>query len=182
MRVLGVESDAVNALPCRLSLTQVGAAPGPAQLGFQPVVGAREERRVRHVRPRLPEVAPQEPQPVAQRARVPAPPQQPEPFPPQPRHQSFPYETGVRLLDRPHHELHRAQPLHAPRHQVPVHPRDLVTLGVTPVVNAMLDDPYLLRQHHTWLGTWQARAAGHSLGQELALSRDGELQQPPDDR
>jgi len=36
----------------------------------------------------------------------------------------------------------------------------LLTLGVTPVVNAMLDDPYLLRQHHVWLGTWQARAAG----------------------
>ena len=37
---------------------------------------------------------------------------------------------------------------------------NLLTLGVTPVVNAMLDDPYLLRQHHTWLGTWQVRAAG----------------------
>jgi len=36
---------------------------------------------------------------------------------------------------------------------------DLLTLGVTPVVNAMLDDPYLLRQQHTWLGTWQVRAA-----------------------
>lgn len=36
----------------------------------------------------------------------------------------------------------------------------LLTLGVTPVVSAMLDDPYLLRQHHVWLGTWQARAAG----------------------
>lgn len=38
--------------------------------------------------------------------------------------------------------------------------RDVLTLGVTPVVNAMLDDPYLLREHHTWLGTWQTRAAG----------------------
>lgn len=37
---------------------------------------------------------------------------------------------------------------------------DLLTLGVTPVVNAMMDDPYLLREHHTWLGTWQVRAAG----------------------
>ena len=35
----------------------------------------------------------------------------------------------------------------------------LLTLGVTPVVHAMLDDPYLLRQQHTWLGTWQVRAA-----------------------
>ncbi len=37
---------------------------------------------------------------------------------------------------------------------------DVLTLGVTPVVAAMLDDPYLLREHHTWLGTWQVRAAG----------------------
>ncbi|MDQ1713615.1 MAG: 1,4-alpha-glucan branching enzyme [Frankiaceae bacterium] len=37
---------------------------------------------------------------------------------------------------------------------------DLLTLGVTPVVNAMLDDPYLLAAQHTWLGTWQVRAAG----------------------
>jgi 1,4-alpha-glucan branching enzyme len=37
---------------------------------------------------------------------------------------------------------------------------DVLTLGVTPVVNAMLDDPYLLAAHHTWLGTWQVRAAG----------------------
>ena len=36
---------------------------------------------------------------------------------------------------------------------------DVLTLGVTPVVNAMLDDAYLLRQHHTWLGGWQVRAA-----------------------
>jgi 1,4-alpha-glucan branching enzyme len=35
----------------------------------------------------------------------------------------------------------------------------VLTLGVTPVVAAMLDDPYLLRQQHTWLGTWQVRAA-----------------------
>ncbi|HVF20035.1 MAG TPA: 1,4-alpha-glucan branching protein, partial [Mycobacteriales bacterium] len=37
--------------------------------------------------------------------------------------------------------------------------RDVLTLGVTPVVNAMLDDPYLLREQHTWLGYWQTRAA-----------------------
>ncbi|MGH3344152.1 MAG: 1,4-alpha-glucan branching protein domain-containing protein, partial [Carbonactinosporaceae bacterium] len=38
--------------------------------------------------------------------------------------------------------------------------RDLVTLGVTPVLAAQLDDPYCLRQFHTWLGFWQARAEG----------------------
>ena len=36
--------------------------------------------------------------------------------------------------------------------------RDVLTLGVTPVVAAMLDDPYLLREFHLWLGDWQARA------------------------
>jgi len=38
--------------------------------------------------------------------------------------------------------------------------RDQVTLGVTPVVAAMLDDPYLLRELHTWAGFWQVRAEG----------------------
>ena len=38
--------------------------------------------------------------------------------------------------------------------------RGLVTLGVTPVVAAMLDDPYLLRELHTWAGFWQVRAQG----------------------
>ncbi len=37
---------------------------------------------------------------------------------------------------------------------------DLLTLGVTPVLAAQLDDPYALREHHTWLGFWQARAEG----------------------
>jgi 1,4-alpha-glucan branching enzyme len=36
--------------------------------------------------------------------------------------------------------------------------RELVTLGVTPVVGAQLDDPYCLREFHTWLGFWRARA------------------------
>jgi 1,4-alpha-glucan branching enzyme len=38
--------------------------------------------------------------------------------------------------------------------------RDLLTLGVTPVVAAMLDDPYCLRELHTWTGLWQLRAEG----------------------
>jgi 1,4-alpha-glucan branching enzyme len=36
--------------------------------------------------------------------------------------------------------------------------RDVLTLGVTPVLAAQLDDAYLLRQFHTWLGFWQVRA------------------------
>ncbi len=42
--------------------------------------------------------------------------------------------------------------------------RDVLTLGVTPVLHAMLDDPYVLRAQHTWLGYWQTRAV------ELAAS------------
>jgi 1,4-alpha-glucan branching enzyme len=47
--------------------------------------------------------------------------------------------------------------------------RDLVTLGVTPVVAAMLDDPYCLRELHTWAGFWQARAEGLAARPEPAL-------------
>ncbi len=36
--------------------------------------------------------------------------------------------------------------------------RDVLTLGVTPVLAAMLDDPYLLREFHDWLGNWSVRA------------------------
>jgi 1,4-alpha-glucan branching enzyme len=35
---------------------------------------------------------------------------------------------------------------------------DQLTLGVTPVVAAQLDDPWCLRQQHLWLGFWAARA------------------------
>ena len=49
--------------------------------------------------------------------------------------------------------------------------RDLVTLGVTPVLAAQLDDPYCLRQFHTWLGFWQARA------ESLAGSADRSLRE-----
>ncbi|HEX6756406.1 MAG TPA: 1,4-alpha-glucan branching protein domain-containing protein [Mycobacteriales bacterium] len=37
--------------------------------------------------------------------------------------------------------------------------RDVLTLGVTPVLAAMLDDPYCLREIHRWAGGWQLRAA-----------------------
>lgn len=35
---------------------------------------------------------------------------------------------------------------------------DLLTLGVTPVLAAQLDDPYLRQQFQTWLADWQVRA------------------------
>ena len=38
--------------------------------------------------------------------------------------------------------------------------RDLLTLGVTPVLAAQLDDPHCLRGMHAWLGGWQLRAHG----------------------
>jgi 1,4-alpha-glucan branching enzyme len=47
--------------------------------------------------------------------------------------------------------------------------RDVLTLGVTPVLAAMLDDPYCLRELHTWTATWQLRAA------ELAARREPHL-------
>ena len=44
--------------------------------------------------------------------------------------------------------------------------RGLVTLGITPVVAAQLDDPYCLDGMHRWLANWQLRAM------ELATDRD----------
>ena len=44
--------------------------------------------------------------------------------------------------------------------------RHLVTLGMTPVVTAQLDDPYCLAGMHHWLANWQLRAleaAPHSV-------------------
>ncbi|MQA11121.1 MAG: DUF1957 domain-containing protein [Pseudonocardiaceae bacterium] len=35
--------------------------------------------------------------------------------------------------------------------------RDVLTLGVTPILAAQLDDPYCLRAFHDWLGTWRLR-------------------------
>ena len=37
---------------------------------------------------------------------------------------------------------------------------DVLTLGVTPVLAAQLDDPYCLREMRTWVGFWQTRAEG----------------------
>jgi 1,4-alpha-glucan branching enzyme len=36
--------------------------------------------------------------------------------------------------------------------------RDVLTLGMTPVLAAQLDDPYALRACHDWLGNWRLRA------------------------
>ena len=47
--------------------------------------------------------------------------------------------------------------------------REVLTLGVTPVVAAMLDDPYCLRELHTWAGGWQLRAEGLAARQEPHL-------------
>ncbi|MGH3798166.1 MAG: 1,4-alpha-glucan branching protein domain-containing protein [Pseudonocardiaceae bacterium] len=49
--------------------------------------------------------------------------------------------------------------------------RDLLTLGVTPVLAAQLDDPYCLRGMHDWLGGWLLRAqfaAGRTGLREVA--------------
>ncbi|MBY6366777.1 1,4-alpha-glucan branching protein domain-containing protein [Rhodococcoides corynebacterioides] len=45
---------------------------------------------------------------------------------------------------------------------------DLLTLGVTPVLAAQLDDPHALDGMHHWLGNWSLRAA------EAAASRDAD--------
>ncbi|HET8642808.1 MAG TPA: glycoside hydrolase family 57 protein [Pseudonocardiaceae bacterium] len=45
--------------------------------------------------------------------------------------------------------------------------RDVLTLGVTPVLAAQLDDPYCLRSMHEWLGGWRLRA-------EFAAGRRGD--------
>src|ERR1700709_1811957 len=47
--------------------------------------------------------------------------------------------------------------------------RDLLTLGVTPVLAAQLDHPYCLRAMHSWLADWQLRAhAPHPHSPEVA--------------
>jgi len=49
---------------------------------------------------------------------------------------------------------------------------DLVSLGLTPVLAAQLDDPWCLREHQAWLARWQLRA------EELAVrTRDPHLRE-----
>lgn len=45
--------------------------------------------------------------------------------------------------------------------------RDVATLGITPVVAAMLDDPYCLSELHSWAGRWQLRAEELATRPEL---------------
>jgi len=47
--------------------------------------------------------------------------------------------------------------------------RDLLTLGVTPILAAQLDDPHCLREFHTWLGFWHVRAQGLAGRREAHL-------------
>lgn len=42
----------------------------------------------------------------------------------------------------------------------------LMTLGITPVLAAQLDDSYCLREQHTWLGYWRMRAEGMAGARE----------------
>lgn len=39
---------------------------------------------------------------------------------------------------------------------------DVLTLGVTPILAAQLDDPYCIAQHDIWLSDWQLRAIGRA--------------------
>ena len=47
---------------------------------------------------------------------------------------------------------------------------DVLTLGLTPVLAAQLDDAYALAEFHTWLGFWQMRA-GQSATRPDAVTR-----------
>jgi len=50
--------------------------------------------------------------------------------------------------------------------------RDVLTLGVTPVLAAQLDDPYCLRGMHDWLGSWLLRS------HEAAVRANGRWRDP----
>jgi 1,4-alpha-glucan branching enzyme len=47
--------------------------------------------------------------------------------------------------------------------------RDLLTIGLTPVLAAQLDDPYCLHEHHRWLADWMLRADDLSGRHDPAL-------------
>jgi 1,4-alpha-glucan branching enzyme len=52
--------------------------------------------------------------------------------------------------------------------------RDLLTIGVTPVLAAQLDDPYCRAEQHRWLADWQLRADDLATSRDEALRRLGE--------
>lgn len=54
--------------------------------------------------------------------------------------------------------------------------RNLVTLGITPVLAAQLDDRYCIDQFETWLGFWIQRAAQLSADSDPALAQVGDYE------
>ncbi|MBU6245274.1 MAG: DUF1957 domain-containing protein [Actinomycetales bacterium] len=52
--------------------------------------------------------------------------------------------------------------------------RDVLTLGVTPTIAAMLDDPACLAAEHTWLADWQLRATGMCADRNAGRRRTGQ--------
>ena len=52
--------------------------------------------------------------------------------------------------------------------------RDILTLGVSPTIAAMLDDPACLAAEHTWLGDWQVRAMGMCAERDELRRRTGQ--------
>ena len=57
--------------------------------------------------------------------------------------------------------------------------RDLLTLGVTPVLAAQLDHPYCLRAMHAWLADWQLRAHATHRRPARASARPASTGRPP---
>ena len=76
--------------------------------------------------------------------------------------------------------LHQAwatsyQPLFAMlRRRAALGHRRQLTLGVTPIVAAQWDDTSMIGAHHTWLGYWQARAAGMATAPETVRKHVGQ--------
>ena len=50
---------------------------------------------------------------------------------------------------------------------------DLVSLGLTPVLAAQLDDPYCLHEEQTWLGFWAARSLGMASDPDRGVREAG---------
>lgn len=72
----------------------------------------------------------QEREPLPQYVGVGRPPQYPQPFLAEPFEKGLAYESGVGVPERPRRELDGAEPLHPPRHDIPVGPVHLLALGV----------------------------------------------------
>ena len=51
--------------------------------------------------------------------------------------------------------------------------RGLITLGMTPVVTAQLDDPYCLEGMHRWLANWRLRALQATVSSSESLRAFG---------